>query len=158
MFTGLSVAPSGYVSTDEIVELCKAVAHDEGVFYVTHARVATGKHIEMIEEAVEIGHRAEIPVQFSHLVIIDRRVYGHGPEMMEVFERARAEGLDITYDMYPYMAAGAGLDQTIPLWAQAPAPWTITWRGCGTLQPAPALERRSRRASAVCLRSGTPGS
>ena len=75
-------------------------------------------HLSMIEEAVEIGNRSEIAVQFSHLAITDRRVYGHGPQMLNLFEQARTNGLDITYDVYPYTAAGAGLDQTIPLWAQ----------------------------------------
>ena len=117
--TGLSVAPSGYASTDDVVALCEAIAHYDGVFYVTHARVGAGRHLSAIEEAVEIGHRAEIPVQFSHMAITDRRVYGHGPEMVAIIESARDQGLDITYDMYPYTAAGAGLNQTIPLWAQA---------------------------------------
>lgn len=117
MSTGLNLAPSGYAPTDEIVALCRAIA-PYGAFYVTHARVGNGRHLSMIEEAVEIGNRSEIAVQFSHLAITDRRVYGHGPQMLNLFEQARTNGLDITYDVYPYTAAGAGLDQTIPLWAQ----------------------------------------
>ena len=117
MSTGLNLAPSAYAPTDEVVALCQAIA-PYGAFYATHARVGNGRHMTMIEEAVEIGKRAEIPVQFSHLAITDRRVYGHGPGMLELFEKARSDGLDITYDVYPYTAAGAGLDQTIPLWAQ----------------------------------------
>ena len=117
--TGLSLAPSGYANTDEIVELCKSISGYEGAFYVTHARVGAGKHLTAIEEAIEIGHRANIPVQFSHMAIIDRRVYGDGPKMVELLIDAREQGLDITYDVYPYTAAGAGFNQTIPLWAQA---------------------------------------
>ena len=116
--TGLSLSPSGYMSTDEVVELMQAVAHFDGVFYVTHARVGAGRHLSAIEEAIEIGQRAGVPVQFSHMAITDRRVYGHGPEMLELLEKARQDGLDITYDVYPYTAAGAGLNQTIPIWAQ----------------------------------------
>ena len=117
--TGLSLSPSGYMSTDEVVALMQSVAHFEGVFYVTHARVGAGRHMSAIEEAIEIGQRAGVPVQFSHMAITDRRVYGHGPEMLELLEKAREDGLDITYDVYPYTAAGAGLNQTIPIWAQA---------------------------------------
>jgi N-acyl-D-aspartate/D-glutamate deacylase len=117
--TGLSLSPSGYMSTDEVVALCQAVAHYDGVFYVTHARVGAGRHLSSIQEAIEIGQRAGMPVQFSHMAIIDRRVYGQGPEMLALLETAREEGLDITYDVYPYTAAGAGLNQTIPIWAQA---------------------------------------
>ena len=115
--TGLSLAPSGYAPTDEIVALAE-VAASYGGFYATHARALPGWHVRMVEEAVEIGRRAGIPVQFSHMAIIDRRYYGHGPQIVEVIERARAAGIDITYDMYPYTAAGAGLNQLVPLWMQ----------------------------------------
>ena len=82
--TGLSVAPSAYASTDEVVALAKAVARYDGAFYATHARVLPGWHVKMVEEAVEIGRRANIPVQFSHMAIVDRRYYGAGPEIVEV--------------------------------------------------------------------------
>ena len=115
--TGLSLAPSGYAPTDEVVALAE-VAASYGGFYATHARVLPGWHIKMVEEAVEIGRRAGIPVQFSHMAIVDRRYYGHGPQIVDVIDRARDEGIDITYDMYPYTAAGAGLNQLVPLWMQ----------------------------------------
>lgn len=116
--TGLTLSPSGFASTDEIVAIAKSIALYDGAFYATHARVRPGWHLKAIEEAVEIGRRANIPVQFSHMAITDRRVYGHGPEMVEIIENARAEGIDITYDIYPYTAAGAGLNQLVPLWVQ----------------------------------------
>lgn len=115
--TGLSLAPSGYAPTDEITALAE-VAVSYGGFYATHARVLPGWHVKMVEEAVEIGRRAGIPVQFSHMAIVDRRYYGHGPQIVDVIDHARAEGIDITYDMYPYTAAGAGLNQLVPLWMQ----------------------------------------
>ena len=127
--TGLSLSPSGYMSTEEIVELCKAIAHYEGVFYATHARVGAGRHLLPIEEAIEIGQKGGVPVEYSHLAIGSRpdmggwpkpaSPVGHGPEMMELFDNARAGGLDITYDSYPYTAGQAGIDQTVPNWAQA---------------------------------------
>ena len=117
--TGLSVTPSAYARTDEIVALCQAIRPYEGAFYATHARVGDGKHVSAIEEAIEIGQRAGVPVQFSHLAITDWRVYGDGPKMVDMFVEARENGLDITYDMYPYTAAGAGFNQLIPLWVQA---------------------------------------
>ena len=117
--TGLSVTPSAYARTDEIVALCEAIRPYEGAFYATHARVGDGKHVSAIEEAIEIGQRAGVPVQFSHLAITDWRVYGDGPKMVDMFVEAREGGLDITYDMYPYTAAGAGFNQLIPLWVQA---------------------------------------
>ena len=128
--TGLSLSPSGYMSTEELVELCRAIAHYDGVFYVTHARVGAGRHLLAIEEAIEIGQKGGLPVQFSHLAIGSQPdiggwrkpsadPVGRGPEMMELFESARDGGLDITYDSYPYTAGQAGIDQTVPNWAQA---------------------------------------
>ncbi len=128
--TGLSLSPSGYMSTEELVELCRAIAHYEDVFYVTHARVGAGRHLLAIEEAIEIGQKGGLPVQFSHLAIgsqpdmggwrkPEADPVGRGPEMMELFENARDGGLDITYDSYPYTAGQAGVDQTVPNWAQA---------------------------------------
>ena len=116
--TGLSLAPSGYATTDDVAALCKSINHYEGTFYATHARMGNGKHLSSIEEAIEIGQRADIPVQFSHMAIIDRRVFGEGPAMIDLFVKAREGGLDITYDVYPYTAAGAGVEQLIPLWVQ----------------------------------------
>jgi N-acyl-D-amino-acid deacylase len=116
--TGLSIAPSGYATTDDVVALCKTINEFDGAFYVTHARVGNGKHLSSIEEAIEIGQRGEIPVQFSHMAIIDRRVFGAGPAMVDLMVKAREGGLDITYDVYPYTAAGAGFNQLIPLWVQ----------------------------------------
>ena len=117
--TGLSVPPSAFASTDEIIEICKSISHYDGIFYVTHAREGAGKHLSKIHEAVEIGKRSDISVQFSHLAITDWRFYGEGPKMHKIFEDAENSGLDITYDMYPYTAAGAGLDQTMPLWSHS---------------------------------------
>ena len=117
--TGLSVTPSAYATTDEIVAICESIRHYEGAFYVTHARVGNGLHMSAIEEAIDIGQRADIPVQFSHLAITDRRAYGDGPTMVDLMVKASEGGLDITYDMYPYTAAGAGFNQLMPLWVQA---------------------------------------
>ena len=116
--TGLSFVPSVYASTDELVALARVIPRYEGAFFATHARTGAGKHISMIEEAVEIGQRAEAPVQFSHISITDGRFYGEGPKMLGLLEQARADGLDITYDVYPYTAAGSNFDETIPAWAQ----------------------------------------
>ena len=127
--TGLSLSPSGYMQTEEVSELMKVLSRYEGVFYVTHSRFAAGKHVTAIEEAVEIGRTASVPVHYSHLAIIARPdlggwrqpegLRGHGPEMLDVFENARNHGIDITYDTYPFTAAGAGVDQLVPIWAQA---------------------------------------
>ena len=116
--TGLTITPSCYAPTDEIVELCKSVARYDGAFYATHARSGPGRHFTMIEEAAEIGKRAGLPVQFSHIGITESYLYGKGHELIAVFERARSEGVDMVFDMYPYTAAGIDLHQVVPVWVR----------------------------------------
>ena len=116
--TGLTVAPSSYATTDELVELVEAISHYEGAFYVSHSRLWANEHVKAVEECVEIGRRAGVPVQYSHMAIVDSRNFGDGPSMVGVIDRARQEGFDVTYDMYPYTAAGSGLIQLMPEWMQ----------------------------------------
>ena len=116
--TGLTLAPSMYAETDEIASLAEAISPFEDAFYATHARVWAGAHVKALEEAADIGRRAGVPVQFSHIAIGDSRVFGHGDEMVAVIDRARAEGLDMTCDVYPYTAGASGLDQSLPSWVQ----------------------------------------
>ena len=118
MTTGLTLPPSSYAATDELVALMEAVSSYEGVFYASHARLWSGRHVKAVEECVEIGRRAGVPAQYSHMAIVDPRAYGEGPSMVEVIDRARSEGVDASYDMYPYTAAGTHLQQLIPEWAQ----------------------------------------
>ncbi len=116
--TGLTVTPSSFGTTEEIVALCEAIAPYEHAFYVSHARVWAGNHIGAVEECVEIGRRAGIPAQYSHMAIIDSRAFGHGEKLTSVIDRARDEGVDATYDVYPYTAAGSHLHQMVPEWLQ----------------------------------------
>ena len=115
--TGLTIVPSSFASTDELVELTEAIAPYDGAFYVTHSRWRTDDHTDAAKEAIEIGRRAGVPVQYSHMAIIDPRAHGDGARMVAVFDRAREEGLDATYDMYPYIAAGSGIGQLLPEWS-----------------------------------------
>ena len=116
--TGLTITPSCYAPTEEIVELCKSVARYDGAFYATHARSGPGRHLTMIEEAADIGRLADMPVQFSHIAITESYLYGRGHELIAVFERARSEDVGIVFDMYPYTAAGIDLHQVVPVWVR----------------------------------------
>lgn len=110
--------PSAYSSTDELVEVCKVVSEYNGV-YITHIRSEADGLLEGIEEALEIGERADVPVQIYHLKAAGTRNW---PKMAQVIERintARAAGQDVTADMYTYPAAGTGLTSVLPPWAAA---------------------------------------
>ena len=116
--TGLTLPPSSYSNTDELAAITDAISAYDGAFYATHAREWAGNNVGAMEEAISIGLRAGVPVQYSHMAIIDSRLYGQGSLVTDVVEDARSAGQDVTYDMYPYTAAGTHLHQLIPDWVQ----------------------------------------
>ncbi len=109
--TGLTYLPAFYSTTEELVACCRAVARYGGV-YVTHLR-DYGEHIaEAIEEALTIGRETGVPVHISHF-------NGRAEECLPLMDRARAEGLDVTFENYPYLAGCTLLSHFLPRWAQA---------------------------------------
>ncbi|MBA3234705.1 MAG: D-aminoacylase [Chloroflexi bacterium] len=116
--TGLTLTPSSFATTDEIVALTRALQPYPSAFYATHARVWAGEHVHALQEAADIGRRAGVPVQFSHIAIIDARAYGRTGDLTDVIDGARAGGQDMTADVYPYTAGGTHLMQFLPEWVQ----------------------------------------
>ncbi len=110
--------PSAYSGLDELVEVCKVVADYNGL-YITHVRSEADGLLEGYEEALTIGRRAGLPVHAYHLKAAGRRNWHKMPQLIELIERTRAAGQDITCDMYPYAAAGTGLTSVLPPWAAA---------------------------------------
>lgn len=115
--TGLTYVPSMYAETDEIVELGRVVAAYGGV-YSTHAR-GSGGLLAPVDEAVEIGQRSGVRVQYSHVAINDPREWGQADAVLDVFRRAVDQGIDIAYDVYPYAASSSALTQYLPGWVIA---------------------------------------
>jgi N-acyl-D-aspartate/D-glutamate deacylase len=87
--------------------------------YISHIRSEADNLIEALEEALEIGRRANLPVEIYHLKAIGRRNWRKMRDVIALINRARAEGLDVTADMYPYTAGGTGLTSVLPPWAAA---------------------------------------
>ena len=114
--TSLIYSPGSYAKTPELVALARAAARHGGI-YASHIRDEGAREIEALEEAFTIGREAQIPVEIWHLKVAGRRNWGRMPEVVARIERARAEGLDVTADIYPYTARGNGLDNTVPQWA-----------------------------------------
>ncbi|NPV85886.1 MAG: D-aminoacylase [Anaerolineae bacterium] len=114
--TGLIYTPSLYARTEEIVELAK-VAGKLGGIYTSHIRGEGDTLLEAIAEAVEIGRAADIPVEISHLKASGPRNWHKMPQAIEMIEKARRSGLDISADMYPYPASNTGLTSIVPAWA-----------------------------------------
>lgn len=110
--------PSAYSSTNELVEVCKVVSEYNGL-YITHIRSEADGLLQGLEEALEIGWRANVPVQIYHLKAAGRRNWPKMTQVIETINAARASGQDVTADMYTYPAAGTGLMSILPPWAAA---------------------------------------
>jgi N-acyl-D-aspartate/D-glutamate deacylase len=114
--TSLIYPPGSYAKTPELVALARAAARYGGI-YASHIRDEGAREMEALEEAFTIGREAGLPVEIWHLKVAGRRNWGRMPDVVARIERARAAGLDVTADMYPYVASGNGLDNTVPQWA-----------------------------------------
>ena len=99
--------------------LANVLAGYPGRFYTSHIRGWAGFHVRGVEEAIEIGRRAGVPVQVSHMAVNDPRHWGRAADVIAVCEDAVAEGLDVTFDVYPYAASSSGFSQCFPTWAQS---------------------------------------
>ncbi len=117
MTTALIYPPSSFANTDELVELAK-VAGEYGGLYASHIRDEGRGLVSAVAEAVEIGERAGLPVEIFHY----KGAYKPGwgtlvKEAAALIDAARARGVDVAADVYPYTAGGTGLEATVPSWA-----------------------------------------
>jgi len=111
--TSLIYAPAAYAKTDELIALAK-VASRYGGIYASHIRNEGDREMEALEEAFRIGREAGIPVEIWHLKVAGRQNWGKMPSVIAAIEGARASGLDVTGNQYPYVASGTSLGATIP--------------------------------------------
>lgn len=119
--TGLDYPPGSYADTEELVELCRE-AHELGGIYHTHVRYSLGdRFLDPFREAIEIGRRSGIPVHLTHLY---QRVPIRGGhyKLLDLVDQAREEGLDVTFDAYPYIYSSTRLTIIFPQWAQSGGP------------------------------------
>lgn len=115
--TGLFYPPGAYADTDEVVALCEVVAEHGGI-YTTHMRSESDKLIESVEESIEIGRKADVPVQISHHKAIGRDNWGKVRYTLRRMELAREyDGVDVQCDQYPYIASSTSLGALLPTWA-----------------------------------------
>ena len=114
--TSLQYVPARFAKTDEIVELAK-VARQYGGIYATHQRSEANALDESLEEVFTIARQAQIPVEIWHLKTAYKKNWGRMPEVLHKIAAARAQGLDITADVYPYIAGSTSLSACLPPWA-----------------------------------------
>jgi N-acyl-D-amino-acid deacylase len=115
--TSLQYVPGRFATTDEIVELAK-VAKQHGGIYISHQRSESAQIIPSLDEVFAVAERAAIPAEVWHLKTAYQANWGRMPEVLKHFEAARARGLDVTANMYPYDRASNGLDACLPLWVR----------------------------------------
>lgn len=107
--TGLIYAPGCHAGMEEIAELAKTAASHGGI-YATHLRSEEDRLLQAIEEALEIGRRARIPVHIAHFKSNGKPNWGHLRDAIALIEKARKDGLVVTADQYPYIACATSLD------------------------------------------------
>ena len=118
--TGLFYAPGYYARTDEVIAIAEE-AGKRNKLYSTHQRDEGSRTVGLfvsINEAIEIGRRADCRVQISHLKCAGPRVWGKAGEYMELLEQTVKEGVDVAGDQYPYPASSTALTGALfPRWA-----------------------------------------
>ncbi|HEX8722414.1 MAG TPA: amidohydrolase family protein [Pyrinomonadaceae bacterium] len=122
MSTGLYYAPGSFAKTEEVIELARVVAAAGGV-YDSHMRDEDSYSIGLlgsVEETIRIGREAHIPVHISHIKALGAEVWGKSAEAIRLIRKARAEGVEVTADQYPYTASGTSITAAlVPRWAEA---------------------------------------
>jgi len=116
--TALEYAPAIYAPTEEVIALAKAARRHGGV-YATHMRNEGGQIDQSLDETFRIAREADIPAEIWHLKVSGRRNWGRMPHVLARIDSARAAGLDVTADQYPYLAGATSLDASVPAWAHS---------------------------------------
>jgi N-acyl-D-amino-acid deacylase len=111
--TSLIYPPAFFAKTNELIELCK-VASSYGASYISHMRSEGDKLHEAIEELIMIAKEANIHAEIYHLKAAGKDNWNKMDSVIRRVEKARADGLNITADMYTYIAGGTGLTATMP--------------------------------------------
>src|SRR5437867_4111393 len=106
--SALIYPPGNFATTEALAEIAKAMAPNDGV-YITHMRSEADQFLEAIDEAIRIGREGGVPVEIYHLKAAGRRNWPKAAAAIAKIDSARARGLDVQADMYPYVAAGTGL-------------------------------------------------
>lgn len=125
--TALEYAPAFYAPTEEIVALAREARRHGGI-YATHMRNEGGEIDSALNETFRIGREAGIPLEIWHLKVSGRLNWGRMPRVLARIDSARAAGLDVTANLYPYIAAATSLDASIPAWAHSGGVDSMLWR------------------------------
>ncbi len=115
--TGLFYVPGNYTPTEEVIELAK-IAGRMGGIHTSHMRDEAANVLKSVEETIAIGERGGLPTQITHHKIIGKNNWGRSGDTLRLVAEARARGVDVTIDQYPYTASSTGLTALLPQWSQ----------------------------------------
>jgi len=116
--SGLFYVPGNFTPTEEVVEIAKVVASFGGM-YISHMRDEAAGVLDSVRETIGIGEEGGLPTQITHHKIIGAANWGKSVETLKLVEEARARGVDVTIDQYPYTASSTGTAALFPQWSQA---------------------------------------
>ncbi|MBK5291247.1 MAG: D-aminoacylase [Acidobacteriia bacterium] len=116
--TGLFYVPGNYSPTEEVIELAK-VAGALGGIHTSHMRDEAASVLDSVRETIRIGEEGGLPTQLTHHKIIGAPNWGRSVDTLRLVEEARARGVDVTIDQYPYTASSTGTAALFPQWSQA---------------------------------------
>jgi dihydroorotase/N-acyl-D-amino-acid deacylase len=116
--TGLFYVPGNYSELPEVVALSRRAAAGGGI-YTSHLRKEGLGLLEGVAEAIELGRQARIPIVLTHHKAVGPAMWGQTSTTLRMLDSARAAGVDVMADVYPYTATQTGLSALVPQWAQA---------------------------------------
>src|SRR5512137_2781668 len=114
--TGLFYVPGIFTPTDEVIALA-AVAGEMGGMHVSHMRNEASGILDSVRETIAVGEQGHMPTQITHHKIIGTPNWGRSVETLRLVAEARARGVDVTIDQYPYTASSTGINALLPPWA-----------------------------------------
>ncbi len=141
MSTGLFYVPGNFTPTEEVIELAKVVGRMGGI-HISHMRDEAAHVLDSVRETIRIGEEGGLPTQITHHKMIGQPSWGQSVESLKLVEAARARGVDVTIDQYPYTASSTGIAALVPQWA-------LEGGQKATSERLAAAEQRARIKSAV---------
>lgn len=114
--TGLFYVPGNFTPTEEVVEIAKVVGRMGGI-HISHMRQEAAQILDSVRETIRIGEEGGLPTQITHHKIIGKPSWGKSVDTLRLVEEARARGVDVTIDQYPYTASSTGIAALFPQWS-----------------------------------------
>lgn len=113
--TGLIYMPCAYGHTEEVIEMCKVVAEYDGLF-VIHQRSEADTILDSMEEVIRIGRESGVHIHYSHFKVCGKNNWDKIDSIVGLLEKAKTEGVQVSFDQYPYVAGSTMLGVILPPW------------------------------------------